>query len=193
MWKLGARLRRGGYHVVTFFHCPWCGSLDDKASALRAKVVALDSRVVHFVAHSMGGLIVLRMMSHDTSGMPGRVILLGSPVNGSSVARTLAGSALGRRLLGRCMLEARDGVSALPPDHEMGALAGRKAIGMGRLFGVVKPCDGAVRVDETLRGDLTDHCVVAASHTGMLFSRHVVDLVGRFLRAGTFRGDLSDP
>lgn len=183
---LGYRLGRRGYRVVTFFHFPWRGSLADKASALHAKVEAIGSPTVHYVGHSMGGLIIIRMLLHPAIRSRGRIVLLGSPVNGSVAARKLAGSRIGRWLLGNCMMDARNGFSALPADREAGAIAGRLDIGVGWFIGVEKPCDGVVRVSEAVHADLRDRRVIPVSHSGMLLSRRVVNLVTAFIRDGAF-------
>lgn len=183
---LGFRLRRRGCRVVTFFHFPWRGSLADKAMALHAKVEAIGSPTVHYVGHSMGGLIIIRMLLHCRPRSSGRIVLLGSPVNGSMAARKLAGSRIGRWLLGACMMDARNGFPALPAEREAGAIAGRLDIGVGWFIGVDKPCDGVVTVSEAIHADLRDRRVIAVSHSGMLVSRRVVDLVMAFIREGAF-------
>ncbi len=134
----------------------------------------------------MGGDIVLHCLAAPGVDKPGRVVLLGTPVRGSATARRVAALPLGSRILGRCMNEVRGTAFVLPTDREVGGIAGRLNLGVGRAFGVEPPCDGVVRVDEALDPAMRDTRVVDAAHTGMLFSAHVARLVDRFLRNGYF-------
>ncbi len=60
---------------------------------------------MHWVGHSLGGLVILRMLERDAALPPGRVVLLGTPYGDSHAGRALARSALGARMLGRSMGE----------------------------------------------------------------------------------------
>jgi pimeloyl-ACP methyl ester carboxylesterase len=186
MAVLGYRLRRRGFRVVTFFHFPWRGSLADKSTALRQKASRVESSTLHYVAHSMGGLIAVHMLLHEVPHARGRLVLLGSPVNGSVAAQKLARSRWGRRLLGACMMDARNGIASLAFDYETAAIAGNLKMGVGWFLGVGRPCDGVVKVTEAIHVDLRDRRILPVSHAGMLLSRRVADLVQAFLRYGNF-------
>jgi hypothetical protein len=66
-------------------------------------------------------------------------------------------------------------------------VAGNVARGIGRLitrFG--GESDGTVALEETRLPGLAAHCVVPASHTGLVFSAHAARQAAHFLREGRF-------
>ena len=66
---------------------------DEAGTAARLAALAHSlSAPVHFLGHSLGGLLILDMFERQGASLPpGRVVLMGSPVNGAEAARTLAG------------------------------------------------------------------------------------------------------
>jgi len=187
MFFLSWRLRRQGYEVKIFRHCPWRGTLSDKALALATATDRIDASVVHFVGHSMGGLIVLHFLARRPRQRPGRVVLLGTPINGSVAARRLLTLPLGRFLIGRCMSDASASAPLpLPPNRDIGSIAGWINLVVGWLLWLPRPNDTLVAVRETQRPDLKDSVVLAASHGSMLLSSRVAGSITSFLRTGSF-------
>ena len=83
MRLLGRRLRRAGFATLSFRYRSIRGALDEHAAALAEYAAAAGGEVRHFVAHSLGGLVTLRMLAGHPELPAGRVVLLGSPVKGS--------------------------------------------------------------------------------------------------------------
>lgn len=167
------------------------------AWALRSYLAKIRAPRLHLVAHSLGGLVVLRMFELIASeapvladGLPpGRVVLMGSPVRGSEAARRFARWPGGRRMLGRTA----GGVLLAPAERhwpsarELGVIAGDHAMGMGRLLGrMPNPSDGTVQVTETTLPGATQQLRLHVSHSGMMFSAEVARQVATFLRDGRF-------
>lgn len=192
MFLLSRRLRRRGYRVTLFRHCPWRGTLTDKAKALHHVLSTIDSPAVHLVGHSMGGLVLLQMLTDHPDDCAGRVVLLGSPINGSLAAERVFRLPLGKLLLGKCMTSAcRAAPLSLPPDREIGSIAGRINLGTGWLLWLPRPNDSVVAVRETQRSEMKDTSVLAASHMSMLLSSRVARQVDSFLQTGAFAADSS--
>jgi len=179
-----------GYGVDLFRYATVRPALDDNARALAAHVRALRGARLHLVGHSLGGLVILRMLALAPDVRLGRVVLLGSPVRGSGVARTLQRVRLGRAILGRSLPAWDDGVHALPRwPCPVGMIAGRVAFGAGLLLkSDLGPNDGTVAVAETELPSFDDHLVLPVSHTGMLLSHRVALATCRFLAHGRFGG-----
>lgn len=149
---------------------------------------------VHFVAHSLGGLVALNFLSQYPAYPVGRVVLLGSPVQGSDNARRLLELPLGSRLLGRSIEEngLLNGVSFRQNgSQEIGMIAGTLSFGLGALLGGDRhqkdSNDGVVSVSETRMPGLTDHICVRVSHSGLLISRQVAEQTCVFLETGSFQ------
>jgi hypothetical protein len=120
----------------------------------------------------------------------GRVVCLGAPLRGSRTAARLARVPGGRRLIGRCLAEvnACGGFKSWRAGVEVGGIAGRIPLGVGRLLGPFpEPNDGTVAVAETVIAGLADHIVLPVSHVALLWSERVAAQTAHFLAHGRFR------
>lgn len=163
------------------------------ASQVAALTSATASRPaverLHIVAHSLGGLVTLRFLENHPDVPPGRVVFLGSPLQGSQAAVGVDRLAFGRRLMGPLVIEEMLAVRShrwtLP--RELGVVAGTRSMGLGRFFaGFREPNDGTVAVRETRIEGATDHIDLPVSHMGMLLSARAARHTARFLRDGRF-------
>jgi len=180
---LGWRLEQGGFRVRYFRYCSWRGSLDRAAVELRRFAEKQAGGRVHLLGHSLGGLVIARMLEGGDLVNQGRIVLLGSPQQGSLLAATLERCRAGRFILGPAACEGivRDR-PATPAGRELLVIAGTLSFGFARLFGVAVPNDGTVAVVET-RVPGAGLLLVRASHMGMLFSRAVLAGICKFLQA----------
>ncbi len=122
---------------------------------------------------------------------PGRVVLMGSPVQGSLSAQRLARLPLGvgRATLGRTAGEVL--LAAQPRRwegmRELGVIAGEMPIGLGRLLGPIDvPSDGTVLVEETDLPGAAAQLRLRVSHTALPFSAAVARQAAAFLKGGRF-------
>ncbi len=184
---LAARLRHCGYDARLFSYASMGASLSANAAALARFAVSLDAPRVHFIGHSMGGLVILQALKMNPALRRGRTVLLGSPYGGSRSAEALARARAGRVMLGHSMMEWLRTPRAELEGCELGVLAGRRRIGLGRLVArLPDPNDGVVAEAETRVPGMTDFLSLRVSHTEMLWSRNVAHQVCSFLRAGRF-------
>ncbi|HEX7769851.1 MAG TPA: alpha/beta hydrolase [Dokdonella sp.] len=187
---LARRLRASGYSVETVDYASVFRGIAPAVEDLRERMRARDAEAVHLVGHSLGSLVALEA-TRGVRGLPdGRVVCLGPPLRGSAVARGLAAIPGGRLLLGSSAEPLLEGVKPWKGKRRVGVIAGRLPYGLGRAVGALSsPHDGTVSVEETQLPGIADHCTVAASHTGLLFSGEVAGLVDTFLRAGRFTSE----
>ncbi len=182
-------LARMGFGTVRYSYPSMRLTLSENADRLARFARTLRAQRIHWVGHSLGGLVILRMLEREPALPPGRVVLLGVPYGDGYAQRALAASRLGARLLGRSIAE---WVEINKPDkfpgREIGVIAGSLARGLGRLVarGLPRPNDGVVTVAETELAAACDRIVLPVSHSGMLISRRVARQCGAFLRAGKF-------
>ena len=183
------RIARCGFRALAYSYPSMRLTPGENAERLAAYCRGLAVSRVHLVGHSMGGLLVLRVLETGAGFAPGRVVLTGTPVAGSHAARRLARLPGGRASLGRCMPDWMEvAPCAAHEGREIGVIAGRKAVGLGRLVApdLERPCDGVVSVAETRLPAMRDHVVLDVSHSGMLVSRPVARQICAFLRDGAF-------
>ena len=188
MRLMGMRLQRCGFHPVFFSYPSMRNSLSQNALLLSNFVANIAAPRAHFIGHSLGGLLVLQMLAEYPQQRIGRVILAGSPYNGSCVARKLSRIAPGRYILGRSMPQwLNQEIPERNDQCELGVIAGCKSIGGGRLISrLPHPNDGVVAVEETKIPGTSDEIVLNVSHSEMLLSAALVRQACSFLRAGHF-------
>ena len=178
-----------GLHVLTFSYPSVSATLAQTVARLRDLARTVPADRLHFVGHSFGGVIVLELLRSTGDLPPGRAVLLGSPLCGSTSARTIAHWPMGRSLLGRGLCEAVVDRECQPWDgnRQVGVIAGSTGVGLGRVFAHLDTeHDGTVLVEETRLPGLTDHLVLPVTHTGMLISVEVAKQTAHFLREGRF-------
>lgn len=184
---LRRRLRDAGFAVELFDYPSVFGRGERSLERLERRIRGQRAHRVHLVGHSLGGLVALRALERLPSGIGGRVVCLGSPLNGSAVARRLTRQGSSLQLLGSSAGVLCHGLPARPVAADVGIIAGTRALGLGRLMGVFEgPNDGTVSVAETRWAGAAAHCEVDVSHTGLAFSPSVAELTSRFLRSGSF-------
>jgi pimeloyl-ACP methyl ester carboxylesterase len=192
---LRRRLREAGFHTELFDYASVMLGNERSVERLGRRIRAQRSARVHLVGHSLGGLVALRSLAQLGAPLQGNIVCLGSPLNGSAVARRVAGWPGGTRILGGSLRALCDGLPAQAPESvKVGVIAGTRAMGLGQLAGVFQePNDGTVAVAETRWPAATEHCEVDTSHTGLVVSREAAELTVRFLRGGRFAPEPTQP
>jgi len=181
-----------GFEAHRFSYPTVRGSIAATLAQLTRFVAGIDADRIHFVGHSLGGVVLCRYFERERCGRAGRVVLLGSPLIESRSARAVARHQWLRRVVGP--LVAEELLEPTDPrswkcDHELGVIAGTRPMGLGRFFASFdEPNDGTVALSETKLPGHTEHVTLALSHMGMLVSVEVARQVGRFLASGTFAG-----
>lgn len=186
---LKRRLKANGFNVRSFNYTTVKRDPLQSADALADFCRLGNHSEQHLAGHSLGGLLILEMLrrTREIPLQASRVVMLGSPIAGSTVARRVAESAAGRALLRESRPSLVDGVSAIPADQECGMIAGTRSRGVGRMTGALKgPNDGTVAVMETESDQLSDHLELPVTHTGMLISAEVARQLAYFVREGRF-------
>ena len=188
MLPLHVHLARGGFRVARFGYASVKRSPSHNAERLARFIEALPDELIHLVGHSMGGVMILQLLKKRADPRIGRVVLLGSPVAGSSAGRDLSSSVGGRWMLGHSLPLWAEGVMPeAPVGVEVGVIAGDVPFGLGRMFlGLEKPNDGVVMVEETRMNGAADTLVMRVNHSGMILSASVAQQVCSFLKEGKF-------
>lgn len=187
---LQRRLARAGFDAHVFSYPSVSCDLREAGDALRRYAERLSSPTIHFVGHSLGGLVIRALFHfHPDAVGAGRIVTLGTPHGGSAVARRLAAWRLPRRLLGRGIDDMMRGVPEgwVPPARPIGVIAGDYSLGLGRLIArFAEANDGTVTVTEACWRAANDSLVMPVSHFGMLFMPGVSAQIACFLRSGAF-------
>jgi pimeloyl-ACP methyl ester carboxylesterase len=179
-----------GFESQRFSYPTVRGSLERTLDQLDRFVERLDATQVHFVGHSLGGIVLSRYFERARDPRIGRVVMLGAPLCGSRSAQAVARHAFLRRVVGP--LVARELVDPCEPrrwngGHALGVIAGSRPMGLGQFFAKFdEDCDGTVAVSETKLPGCSAHITLPVSHMGMLLNADVAREVGEFLVNGAF-------
>ena len=188
MQLLDNRLARAGFKTFQFSYKSVRSSPYENTLELLKFINNINEGSIHFVCHSLGGLIVRHLFNEYPDQRPGRIVTLGTPHSASSAARKLSKILPGRILLGKSTDHGLLG--SVPPwqsNNEIGVIAGTLRLGFGMIVpGIAKPNDGSVTVQETMLENMTDHITLPVSHFGMLLSKRVAHQTIHFLHNGKF-------
>jgi pimeloyl-ACP methyl ester carboxylesterase len=187
---LGHRLAQDFALTLNTFRYSAASTVMNSIAARLAEFVReLAATEVHFVGHSLGGLVIHRFLERFPDQPPGRVVFLGTPSVASRAAEVAARFAPVAHLMGQSVAE-----ELLQPRERhwthpdpLGIVAGTQPIGLGQLLAHFdEENDGTVAVSETRMPGATDHIVLPVSHLGMLISARVAQETGLFLTQGHF-------
>lgn len=188
MMAMAKRLKARGHNVAVFSYSTRGDDLAGHANGLHAFISKIRSEQVHLVGHSMGGLVILNMLSRFDDLPPGRCVLMGTPVKGSSVVKRLENLPGQKFMFGKARENLLQGFEYIHADHETGVISGTRALGLGRIAGGRdEPNDGSVTVNETDLEGSKDSVELDVAHTQMLISTEVVDQLEQFLLHGKFK------
>jgi triacylglycerol lipase len=181
-WLLSRRLRRQGFQVTQFGYpsiLQTVEGLAERFEVLLRRMVESDSETpLHLVTHSMGGVLTRVVLESFHPDCLGRVVMLGTPNQGSHAARRLA------PILGRLcypLVQLSDAPHSeihqynIPDGVSIGIIAGSR--------------DRVVDVEATHLAVETDHFVVPTGHGRLLFRSDVARQVAHFLKSGRFVHD----
>ncbi|WP_460711671.1 alpha/beta hydrolase [Lysobacter terrae] len=183
-WQ-AARLREAGFDCETF---SYQGVTRGPGEAIARLREALSLGAAHILAHSLGGLVALETLIEYPQLPVERVVCMGSPLCGSGAVQGMRQRPWAAAMLGQAADLLNRGFERWNGTATVGVIAGTLPHGLGHVFGgFQEDHDGSVAVAETRLPGLADHTVIAASHSGMLFSAEAARLAIHFFRNGRFR------
>ncbi len=146
---------------------------------------------IHFVTHSLGGILVRQYLSSNEIPELGRVVMLGPPNQGSIAADDMGGVPGFEWLNGPAGRQLGKGDDSVPlklgpANFEVGVIAGNRTIDPITSAMLENPDDGRVSVEDTKLDGMTDFVVVEHSHAFMMRMRRPIELTIHFLQTGTF-------
>lgn len=177
MLPLARWLGRQGFATCTWGYWSYRRTVAELATRLGGRLAELAPRAerLHFVTHSLGGILVRRALAERPLPNAGRLVMLAPPNQGSRAADRWA------PILGRIMPPIRDLRTA--PEALVHALAAVSALEVGVIAGAR---DGKVSVAESQLPGQRDHVVLPCRHSLIMHRADVRAMTARFLRTGSF-------
>lgn len=193
MSKLGEAINESGFDVVNVSYPSRELPIEDLASLAVAQGLGAcePADTVHFVTHSLGGILVRIYFLDQNSENLGRVVMLAPPNQGSEVVDTFKELPGFDLIYGPAGMQLGTDEDSLPNqlgsvNFELGIIAGNKSINPLLSQFLPNPDDGKVSVARTKVDGLADFIVVPESHTFIMRSNEVIEQTIAFLRTGSF-------
>lgn len=160
--------------------------------AVQAGLVGCDGAgTIHFVTHSMGGILVRQYLEEQDIAHLGRVVMLGPPNQGSEVIDRYAELPGFEWFSGPAGMQLGTGEASLPrslgPAHfDLGIIAGNRTLNPILSRSLPGRDDGKVSVDATRVEGMDDHLEMPVTHVFMMRDKDVIEQVLHYLANGRF-------
>lgn len=193
--KMQLALERAGFTTLNLDYASRSKALEALAEDIHPAIQHFADRIdgpIHFVCHSMGGLLARVYIARHRPKHLGRVVMLGTPNSGSEIADRLKNIGFYRAFFGPAGQQLgtqRDAaIQALfpPVDYPVGIIAGNRSIDPVAGTMLPKPHDGRVSVEKTMINGMADHIVVGTAHPWLVRNSVAVAQTIAFLQDGAF-------
>ena len=195
MRPLERHLKSRGFRVINLGYPSTKYPIDELADYLGGKIEQFRPPLgakLHFVTHSLGGIVLRRYLKENRPAELGRVVMLCPPNQGSELVDRLRKTFLFRIIYGPAGQQLGTGPAGVPNqlgpvDFELGVITGNKSL--NPLFSYLIPGedDGKVSVERSKVEGMADFLLLPHSHTFIMNSIDVAEQVEFFLHNGRFR------
>ncbi len=195
MIPMGQALTQAGYKVLNMDYPSRSASIENLSDGAVGRAVDDCQRqgaaTIHFVTHSLGGILVRSYLARHTIPNLGRVVMLGPPNQGSEVVDKLGSWWLFKKLNGPAGNELGTDKNSTPnklgpANFCVGVIAGNRSINWINSRLIPGSDDGKVSVERTKLVGMTDHIVIQATHPLLMRNQTVIRQTIQFLRTGQF-------
>jgi pimeloyl-ACP methyl ester carboxylesterase len=194
MGSIASALFSASFYVINWRYPSTRINLSEIAQKLVTEVKNVRSEFsrIHFVTHSMGGIVLRRMLSMYQPDRMGRIVMIAPPNKGSAMARHYFRHALIEKFVGPAAVEltteAHLNEICVQPQAETMVIAGTKDFSMtsfnsylGKKMKLPLPNDGTVTVEETKLKTMTRFVTVHDHHSHLVNNDEVIQHIIDFL------------
>lgn len=199
MLKIENRLAKAGYLVVNEDYPSRTQSIPELANHYLPHFVdqcrAKHAKKIHFVTHSLGGLLVRYYLEHHHMPKNTRVVMLAPPNKGSAIATLFENNPVFQHIagpVGHDMAQAHHSVVTRLQQyyaHEVGVIGGTLNLNLLSAYFLEGPNDGRVLLANTKLAGMKDFVALPVTHTFIVLSNQVIENIQSFLSRGQFLHD----
>jgi len=195
MRKLEKHLTNHGYRVINVDYPSTKYPIEYLAENVLSEAVSscdsIPETKIHFVTHSMGGIIVRYFLKHYGIANLGRVVMLSPPNQGSELVDHLKDSVIFKKRNGPAGQQLGTDTDSLPlklgpVDFELGVITGDRSFNPVSSMILPGPDDGVVSVARAKVKGMSNFIVMPNTHTFIMKSKKVIRQVLHFLEHGEF-------
>lgn len=200
MASLENNLKRQGFAVINMGYPSRSKPIQMLSETIIPRAVKLckkkEARQIHFVTHSMGGILVRDYLSKNRITGLGRVVMLSPPNHGSDVVEKFKDISIFKWFHGPAWQQLGTAPDSVPnrlpaPDYEVGVITGDRSVNPILSFITPGKDDGKVSVESARLEGMKDFLVVHSAHPFIMNDPIVHDQVCTFLLTGRFKRNRS--
>jgi pimeloyl-ACP methyl ester carboxylesterase len=188
------QLTETGYNVFNYDYESRKNEIDSLVTDLQQYLGTCCSQKesdLHFVTHSLGGILVRALIARERPKNIGRVVMLSPPNRGSETVDLLKDYKLFKTIFGPASMQLGTDPDSVPnrlgpADFELGIITGDKTIDPVSSLIIPGVDDGKVAVENTKLEGMADFLIMNVSHAYIMENPEVVGEVIHFLRNGSF-------
>lgn len=196
MKKLEKFLLAEGYEVFNIDYTSTSGDIKSIALNVALQIKeAIDfsrSDKVHFVTHSLGGIVLRYIVQEGLLPMPGNVVMIAPPNHGATISDKMPRWKWLEKLLGSACFELGTDALSVPNQLKhfnapLGIIAGSSSANPFWALITPKPNDSTVMVESTKLPEMLDHLEVPFVHSFLMNKKIVISQVAYFLQHRFFQ------
>lgn len=160
---------------------------------IKPQIIEFSNSVdrLHFVGHSLGGLIIRTLLNQYNFTNLGRVVLIGTPNKGTKLADFFKNFWLYKKLFGpagqQLTTNQKDIKTSLGNiKYEMGIIAGLFKYNFFTNLIIKSPSDGLVSIESTKTDGTKQHIIIPSEHLKLTKNKRVIEHTIKFIETGSF-------
>jgi pimeloyl-ACP methyl ester carboxylesterase len=194
MGRIAQALANQDYQVHNLSYSSRRLPIEDLAANVQKQIIRLQlthPTKLHFVTHSLGGIVLRYWLKHAPPSNLGRVVMLAPPNQGATLVDIFGRFPFFDWILGPVGAQIGTGSGSIPNtlgpvEYDVGIIAGNRSINPLLSPLIPGPDDGRVAVESTKLAGMADFLVLPCIHPMIMNYKQVIEQTIRFLSQGKF-------
>jgi len=195
MLTMEKALRSSGFSVTNINYSSRNGTIEEISEHVVGKAIEAYRNEgfvkIHFVTHSMGGILVRYYFSRHSTSELGKVVMLGPPNQGSEVVDFLGSFHLFKWINGVAGTQLGTSSNSVPRQlgpapFDAGIIAGNRSINWINSLLIPGRDDGKVSLESAKLDGMQDYIVLPVSHPFIMKNKESIKQTIHFLQTGSF-------